>query len=59
MQPTAAKAAWLIEGFKRNRFLPAGVTIPANLGPKTFRSDLHHLALKTAKFEINHALRHA
>ncbi len=46
--PTAAKAAWLIEGFKRNRFLPAGVTIPANLGQKTFRSDLHHLALQTA-----------
>jgi ABC-type nitrate/sulfonate/bicarbonate transport system substrate-binding protein len=45
--PTAAKAAWLIEGFKRNRFLPAGMTIPANLGQKTFRSDLHHLALQT------------
>ena len=46
--PTEAKAAWLIEGFKRNRFLPAGVTIPADLGKKTFRSDLHHLALQTA-----------
>ncbi len=57
--PTEAKASWLIEGFKRNRFLPAGVTLPADLGPKTFRSDLHHLALKTAKIEINHELLHA
>ena len=57
--PTEAKAAWLIEGFKRNRFLPAGVTLPADLGPKTFRSDLHHLALKTAKIEINHEFLHA
>ncbi len=57
--PSAAKAAWLIEGFKRNRFLPAGVTIPADLGAKIFRSDLHTLALKTAKIEINHELLHA
>lgn len=46
--PTAAKADWLIEGFKRNRFIPTGVTLPADLGQKTFRSDIYHLALQTA-----------
>lgn len=45
--PTSAKANWLIEGFKRNRFIPAEVKIPANLGPKTFRSDLYQLSLKS------------
>ena len=46
-RPTAAKADWLIEGFKRHRFLPPGITIPADLGRHIFRSDLHQLALKS------------
>ncbi len=45
--PTAAKADWLIAGFNRHRFLPAGVTIPPDLGQRVFRSDLYHLAQKS------------
>ena len=59
--PTAAKAAWLIEGFNRHRFLPAGVTIPADLGARTFRSDLYALAQKPSRSTNRHdkALVHA
>ncbi|MET0261933.1 MAG: CmpA/NrtA family ABC transporter substrate-binding protein, partial [Rariglobus sp.] len=41
--PTAAKAAWLIEGFNRHHFLPTGVVIPPDLGRNAFRSDLYQL----------------
>ncbi len=47
--PTAAKAAWLIEGFTRHRFLPAGMTVPADLGARTFRSDLYNLVQKPSR----------
>lgn len=47
--PTAAKAAWLIEGFNRHRFLPAGATIPPELGRRAFRSDLFSLAQKSSR----------
>jgi ABC-type nitrate/sulfonate/bicarbonate transport system substrate-binding protein len=56
--PTTAKAAWLIEGLNRHRFLPAGTAIPADLGPRTFRSDLYHLAQKSRQ-RTNHELVHA
>ena len=46
--PTAAKANWLIEGFKRHHFLPAEITLRANLGCHIFRSDLYQLSLKSA-----------
>jgi len=54
--PTAAKAAWLIEGFNRHRFLPAGVTVPADLGARTFRSDLYQLSLKSSRKRTQHEL---
>lgn len=57
--PTAAKASWLIEGFNRHRFLPAGTVIPADLGPRTFRSDLYHLAQKSSRKRTNNELVHA
>ena len=47
--PTAAKAAWLIEGFTRHRFLPAGMTVPADLGARTFRADLYNLVQKPSR----------
>ena len=47
--PTAAKAAWLIEGFNRHRFLPAGVTVPSDLGARAFRSDLYNLSVKSSR----------
>lgn len=54
--PTAAKAAWLIEGFNRHRFLPTGTVIPADLGRRIFRSDLYHLAQKSSRKRTNHEL---
>ncbi len=54
--PSAAKAAWLIDGFGRHRFLPTGTVIPADLGLHTFRSDLHHLANKATRKRYNHEL---
>ncbi len=51
--PTAAKAAWLIEGFNRHRFLPPGVVIPTDLGARTFRSDLFSLAQKSTRTPRN------
>ncbi|MBC8041781.1 MAG: ABC transporter substrate-binding protein, partial [Opitutaceae bacterium] len=57
--PTAAKASWLIDGFNRHRFLPAGITVPADLGARTFRSDLFQLTqkqlIKSKKNELVHA----
>jgi two-component system, oxyanion-binding sensor len=46
--PTTAKANWLIEGLKRHHLITAGTQIPADLATRTFRSDLHTLALQTA-----------
>jgi len=57
--PTDAKAAWLIEGFNRHRFLPAGTVLPADLGPRTFRSDLYNLAHKSSRKRTNYELVHA
>ncbi len=57
--PTAEKAAWLIEGFNRHRFLPQGTTIPADLGSRIFRSDLYNLAQKSTSKRNNHELAHA
>ena len=57
--PTAAKADWLIEGFNRHRFLPAGMTVPADLGRRAFRSDLFSLAQKPSRKRIEHELVHA
>ncbi|HEY9248558.1 MAG TPA: hypothetical protein VIO38_05480, partial [Rariglobus sp.] len=57
--PTSAKAAWLIEGFNRHRFLPAGVTVPADLGQRAFRSDLYTLAQKSSRKRNDHELIHA
>jgi ABC-type nitrate/sulfonate/bicarbonate transport system substrate-binding protein len=57
--PTSAKAAWLIDGFNRHRFLPAGVTVPADLGQRTFRSDLYTLAQKSSHKRNDHELTHA
>jgi ABC-type nitrate/sulfonate/bicarbonate transport system substrate-binding protein len=54
--PTAAKAAWLIEGFNRHRFLPASMTTPADLGRRAFRSDLYQLAQKSSRQSPNHEL---
>jgi ABC-type nitrate/sulfonate/bicarbonate transport system substrate-binding protein len=42
--PTPEKAAWLVEGFSRHRFVPPGVPLPRDLGRRTFRSDLFHQA---------------
>jgi ABC-type nitrate/sulfonate/bicarbonate transport system substrate-binding protein len=44
--PTPAKAKWLLDGFTRNGFLPAGVSLPPNLAGRLFRSDLFHAATK-------------
>lgn len=52
--PTPAKAAWLIDGFKRHRFLPPGVVLPADLGVRTFRSDLFHQARHHAHLPLVH-----
>ncbi|MDF3055993.1 MAG: nitrate transporter ATP-binding protein [Rariglobus sp.] len=57
--PTSAKATWLIEGFNRHRFLPAGTVIPADLATRTFRSDLYTLAQKSSRKRNNHELAHA
>lgn len=57
--PTPAKAAWLIEGFARHRLTPAGVTIPADLGTRTFRSDLYHLAQQSSRKKSAHEIVHA
>jgi ABC-type nitrate/sulfonate/bicarbonate transport system substrate-binding protein len=54
--PTAAKAAWLINGFNRHRLLPTGVSTPADLGARTFRSDLYHLAQKSSRKRTTHEL---
>lgn len=56
--PTAAKAAWLIEGFNRHRFLPPGTAIPADLGARAFRSDLYALAQKSSRKRTHHELAH-
>ncbi len=42
--PTLAKAAWLIEGFRRHGLVPTGATLPTGLGARVFRSDLFHQA---------------
>lgn len=42
--PSASKAAWLIQGLKRHGLFPASVAIPTDLGARTFRSDLFHQA---------------
>lgn len=57
--PTAVRASWLIEGFNRHRFLPAGVTVPADLGQRAFRSDLFHLVQKSPRKRQDHALAHS
>ena len=57
--PTEARAAWLIDGFNRHRFLPAGVSVPADLGQRAFRSDLYHLAQKSPRKRHDHELVHA
>ncbi len=44
--PTPEKAAWLVERFAHHRLVPANVPIPADLGRRTFRSDLHQRALR-------------
>ncbi len=44
--PTPAKAAWLLEGFKRHSLLPDGTLVPADLGARVFRSDLFHQAIQ-------------
>ncbi len=44
--PTPAKAAWLIDGFTRHRFIPPGTDLPRDLGRRTFRSDLYHQACR-------------
>jgi ABC-type nitrate/sulfonate/bicarbonate transport system substrate-binding protein len=44
--PTAAKAAWLIDGFTRHRFFPPGTDLPRDLGRRTFRSDLYQQACR-------------
>ena len=57
--PTAVRASWLIEGFNRHGFLPAGVSVPADLGQRAFRSDLYHLAQKSPRKRQDHELVHA
>lgn len=42
--PSAAKAAWLIEGFRRNGMFVSSTLVPGDLGARTFRSDLFHQA---------------
>ncbi len=44
--PSAAKAAWLIDGFTRHRLFPPGHDLPRDLGRRTFRSDLYHQAVR-------------
>lgn len=58
-EPTAAKATWLIEGFTRHGFLPAGTVIPADLASNAFRSDLYTLAQKSSRKRNHHELAHA
>ena len=47
--PTAAKAAWLIDGLVRHQIIPPTVEIPRNLASATFRSDLYHVACSQAR----------
>jgi ABC-type nitrate/sulfonate/bicarbonate transport system substrate-binding protein len=58
--PTPAKAAWLIEGFRRHGLLPPGTVLPADLGTRVFRSDLFHQAASglTSTSATDHPTRH-
>ena len=38
--PATARAQWIIDGFVRNGLVPKGVSLPADLARRVFRSDL-------------------
>jgi ABC-type nitrate/sulfonate/bicarbonate transport system substrate-binding protein len=44
--PTAEKAAWLIDSMVRHRLFPPGTDLPRDFGRRTFRSDLYRQALR-------------
>ncbi len=57
--PTPAKAAWLINGFNRHRFLPDGKIVPSGLGARVFRSDLFQQANQSTSSKNDTSLVHA
>jgi ABC-type nitrate/sulfonate/bicarbonate transport system substrate-binding protein len=51
--PSAAKANWLIEGFRRHGLLPGGLVLPPDFAARIFRSDIYQQALAHAQIVQN------
>ncbi|MFA6961899.1 MAG: CmpA/NrtA family ABC transporter substrate-binding protein [Opitutaceae bacterium] len=44
--PTSLKSDWIIDRFTRHGLIPRGLAVPADLGRRTFRSDLFKRAIR-------------
>ncbi len=52
--PKPSKASWLLQGMARQRLLPPGTQLPADLGSRCFRSDLFHLTQSISRTTTSH-----